>query len=137
LKHTFKKILHKLLIFFQIHSQGLGKCLLDAPTETEYTYPDLPPGAMYNADLQCRLQFNSTDEDIRMCSQLDEICSQLWCSINGTCTTLLRPAADGTQCGKHKVIFRLSKLILFHNFSPLSVVSRSKMCDRRRFAIAH
>lgn len=77
--------------------------MLDAPTETEYSYPDLPPGAMYNADMQCRLQFNSTDEDIRMCSQLDEICSQLWCTINGTCTTLLRPAAAGTGCGKHKV----------------------------------
>ncbi|XP_070503091.1 A disintegrin and metalloproteinase with thrombospondin motifs 12 [Chironomus tepperi] len=82
--------------------QGLGKCLEDAPSETEYTYPDLPPGAMYNADLQCRLQFNTTDEDIKMCSQLDEICSQLWCMINGTCTTLLRPAAPGTRCGKHK-----------------------------------
>ena len=58
---------------------------------------------MYNADLQCRLQFNTTDEDIKMCSQLDEICSQLWCMINGTCTTLLRPAAPGTRCGKHKV----------------------------------
>ncbi|KAG5674191.1 hypothetical protein PVAND_004173 [Polypedilum vanderplanki] len=85
----------------QFLDQGLGKCLEDEPTESEYQYPDLPPGAMYDAHLQCRLQFNLTDENIKMCSQLDEICTQLWCSINDTCTTLLRPAAPGTMCGKH------------------------------------
>lgn len=86
------------------NSQGLGKCLEDAPTPLEeYQYPELPAGAMYNADLQCRLQFNATDEDLKVCSQLDEICSQLWCSLNGTCTTLLRPAAPGTHCARHKV----------------------------------
>lgn len=58
---------------------------------------------MYNADLQCRQQFNVTDEDLKVCSQLEEICSQLWCSLNGTCTTLLRPAAPGTHCAHHKV----------------------------------
>lgn len=109
----------KLIYISHLHSQGLGKCLLDAPTENEeYNYPDLPPGAMYNADMQCRLQFNSTDEDIRMCSQLDEICSQLWCSINGTCTTLLRPAAPGTRCGKHKVTkqnFKLFSSVKFYS----------------------
>ena len=74
----------------------------DAPGQEEYPYPELPAGAMYNADLQCRLQFNSTDEDLKVCSQLDEICSQLWCSLNNTCTTLLRPAAPGTHCARHK-----------------------------------
>ncbi|CRL05730.1 CLUMA_CG018759, isoform A [Clunio marinus] len=83
--------------------QGLGKCLEDPPTPLEeYQYPELPAGAMYNADLQCRLQFNATDEDMKVCSQLDEICSQLWCLLNGTCTTLLRPAAPGTHCARHK-----------------------------------
>ena len=90
-----------MFIIFQL-SQGLGKCLEDAPGEEEYPYPELPVGAMYNADLQCRLQFNSTDEDIKVCSQLNEICSQLWCSLNNTCTTLLRPAAPGTHCARHK-----------------------------------
>lgn len=91
-------------MFFLSYSQGLGKCLEDAPTPLEeYQYPELPAGAMYNADLQCRLQFNATDEETKVCSQLDEICSQLWCSLNGTCTTLLRPAAPGTHCARHKV----------------------------------
>lgn len=65
-------------------------------------YPELPPGAMYNANLQCQMQFNSTDESIIVCSKLDEICSQLWCLVDGVCTTLLRPAAPGTNCFKHK-----------------------------------
>ncbi|XP_055689829.1 A disintegrin and metalloproteinase with thrombospondin motifs 7 [Lutzomyia longipalpis] len=86
--------------------QGLGKCLDDTPTteelEEKYEYPDLPPGAMYNADLQCRLQFNTTDETVRVCSQMDEICSQLWCQVDNSCITQLRAAAPGTTCGKHK-----------------------------------
>lgn len=58
---------------------------------------------MYNADLQCRLQFNTTDELVRVCSKSDEICSQLWCMVNDICVTQMRPAAPGTHCGKHKV----------------------------------
>lgn len=37
-----------------------------------------------------------------MCSTLDEICSQLWCEVNGECVTNMRPAAPGTSCGKNK-----------------------------------
>jgi hypothetical protein len=77
--------------FHFFNSQGFGKCLEDSPTEIDdYTYPELPPGAIYNSNLQCRLQFNSTDENVKVCSKLDEICSQLWCSVNDVCTTLLR-----------------------------------------------
>nr|XP_029726865.1 A disintegrin and metalloproteinase with thrombospondin motifs 12-like isoform X2 [Aedes albopictus] len=82
---------------------GLGKCLEDAPSQQEtYSYPDLPPGAMYNADFQCRLQFNSTDEEMTVCSKLDEICVQLWCLVEDVCMTMMRPAAPGTHCGKRK-----------------------------------
>lgn len=89
---------------FKIFSQGFGNCLDDSPTEMEVlSYPDLPAGAMYNADLQCRLQFNTTDETVKVCSKMDEICSQLWCLVNDECVTQLRPAAGGTNCGRHKV----------------------------------
>uniref|UniRef100_A0A1Q3G327 Putative disintegrin metalloproteinases with thrombospondin repeat n=1 Tax=Culex tarsalis TaxID=7177 RepID=A0A1Q3G327_CULTA len=81
---------------------GLGKCLEDPPNQQEYIYPELPPGAMYNADLQCRQQFNSTDEEVTVCSKLDEICVQLWCLVDEVCMTNMRPAAPGTHCGKHK-----------------------------------
>ncbi|KAH1005898.1 hypothetical protein HUJ04_006801 [Dendroctonus ponderosae] len=81
--------------------KGLGSCLQDKPEEnTEYEYPKLPAGAMYNANYQCRLQFGTPDATV--CTQLDEICSRLWCTVNDSCTTLLRPAAPGTYCAKHK-----------------------------------
>lgn len=86
----------------------MGKCLDDQPSKQEFEefeYPDLPPGAMYKADQQCRLQFNTTEEEVRVCSKMDEICSQLWCLVDDTCVTQLRPAAPGTHCGKHKVKF--------------------------------
>ncbi|XP_060526529.1 A disintegrin and metalloproteinase with thrombospondin motifs 7 isoform X2 [Cylas formicarius] len=46
------------------------------------------------------LQFGTSDAVV--CSPMDEICARLWCQVNETCTTLLRPAAPGTHCGKHK-----------------------------------
>lgn len=73
------------------------------PEDEEYIYPDLPPGSMYKGDLQCRLQFNLTDENnVHVCSRMDEICSTLWCQIADNCITQLRAAAAGTTCGKHK-----------------------------------
>lgn len=82
-------------------SKGLGDCLQDEPnTVPDYEYPELPPGAMYNADYQCRLQFGA---EAQVCSPSDEICSRLWCNVNDTCTTQLKPAAPGTHCGKHMV----------------------------------
>ncbi|KAG8278116.1 negative regulation of cellular response to hepatocyte growth factor stimulus [Homalodisca vitripennis] len=79
--------------------QGLGSCLEDQPVEQEdYSYPELPPGAMYNADYQCRLQFGP---DSSVCSPTEEICSRLWCMVDGMCTTNLYPAAPGTHCDKH------------------------------------
>lgn len=79
------------------------------------TYPDLPAGAMYNADLQCRLQLNMTDDTVRVCSKMDEICSQLWCLVNDECITQLRPAASGTNCGRHKVLMNLLEFCFFYS----------------------
>ncbi|XP_056632965.1 A disintegrin and metalloproteinase with thrombospondin motifs 7 isoform X1 [Diorhabda sublineata] len=80
--------------------KGLGQCLRDVPEEVDrYKYPDLPAGVMYDANYQCRLQFG---KKATLCTPLDEICLHIWCSVNNTCTTLLRPAAEGTYCGKHK-----------------------------------
>uniref|UniRef100_A0A1B6CGF3 Peptidase M12B domain-containing protein n=1 Tax=Clastoptera arizonana TaxID=38151 RepID=A0A1B6CGF3_9HEMI len=84
----------------QFLDQGLGECLEDKPEEINlYDYPDLPPGAMYNADYQCRLQFGNLNATV--CSPTEEICSRLWCMVDGVCTTNLHPAAAGTNCGKH------------------------------------
>lgn len=89
--------------FYVFFSQGLGGCLDDKPeSKDQYEYPELPPGALYNAELQCRLQYNLSDENVSSCSSLNEICSQLWCRVNGECVTNMRPTAPGTNCGKRK-----------------------------------
>ncbi|KAJ1530655.1 hypothetical protein ONE63_005527 [Megalurothrips usitatus] len=79
---------------------GKGACLDDVPSLGGYQYPDLPAGSMYDAEHQCRLQFGT--EEGGVCSGVEEVCSRLWCEVDGQCTTLLQPAAPGTACGKHK-----------------------------------
>jgi len=58
--------------FLSNFSQGKGDCLEDEPARNnDYAYPDLPPGAMYNAEHQCRLQFGVREASV--CSQLHEV----------------------------------------------------------------
>lgn len=54
-----------------IASQGKGECLEDEPADNDYAYPDLPSGAMYNAEHQCRLQFGVREASV--CSPLQEV----------------------------------------------------------------
>lgn len=42
-----------------------------------------------------------------------QICLRLWCVVDGVCTTMLKPAAPGTSCGKHSV--RAAFINLFIN----------------------
>lgn len=56
---------------------------------------------MYKANDQCRFQFNTTDDNVKVCV-MDVICRELWCSIDGVCISQLKAAAPGTWCGKHK-----------------------------------
>ncbi|XP_054731026.1 A disintegrin and metalloproteinase with thrombospondin motifs 12 [Anastrepha obliqua] len=89
----------------QFLDQGLGNCLDDTPTPVkEYVYPALPPGVLFDAERQCRLQFNLTDSDVNAssCTSMTEICSALWCRVNGECVTNMRPTAPGTSCGDGK-----------------------------------
>uniref|UniRef100_A0A034VFX3 A disintegrin and metalloproteinase with thrombospondin motifs 12 n=1 Tax=Bactrocera dorsalis TaxID=27457 RepID=A0A034VFX3_BACDO len=89
----------------QFLDQGFGDCLDDAPTpKRKYVYPALPPGVLFDVETQCRLQFNLTEADVNAssCTSMDEICSTLWCRVNGECITNLRPTAPGTSCGDGK-----------------------------------
>ena len=47
-----------------------GMCLEDRPSDHEFQYPRLPPGAMYNVDHQCRLQYGP---DAQHCAGMDEV----------------------------------------------------------------
>ncbi|XP_041980558.1 A disintegrin and metalloproteinase with thrombospondin motifs 7 [Aricia agestis] len=79
---------------------GLGECLSDIPSqeETHYVYPEEPAGVTYDAAEQCHLQFGA---EAIVCARPDELCQHLWCLVNNTCKTILRPAAPGTPCGEH------------------------------------
>ena len=50
-----------LLIFASLPpcSREWGACLEDSPPQVDYSFPQLPPGAMYDASHQCRLAFGA------------------------------------------------------------------------------
>ena len=50
-----------------------GTCLEDSPSDHEFHYPELPPGAMYNIDHQCRLQYGP---ETMHCAGMDEVKTQ-------------------------------------------------------------
>ncbi|CAG4935187.1 unnamed protein product [Colias eurytheme] len=78
---------------------GLGECLSDRPSQQEpYVYPEVPAGVMFDEDSQCHLQFGA---EAISCTNKDELCQHLWCFVNNTCTSILRPAAPGTACGEN------------------------------------
>ncbi|XP_045512095.1 A disintegrin and metalloproteinase with thrombospondin motifs 7-like [Pieris brassicae] len=78
---------------------GLGECLSDRPTDEEpYVYPEVPAGVMFDAASQCHLQFGA---EAVVCARPSELCEHLWCLVNNTCKTMLRPAAPGTPCGEN------------------------------------
>lgn len=56
---------------FILFSKGLGGCLEDEPTGHNFSYPELPAGAMYDAEYQCQLQFGSKGSEV--CSPLSEV----------------------------------------------------------------
>ncbi|VVC95252.1 unnamed protein product [Leptidea sinapis] len=77
---------------------GLGECLSDRPAQDEpYEYPEVPAGVMFDAASQCHLQFGA---EAVVCAKPTELCEHLWCLVNNTCKTMLRPAAPGTTCGE-------------------------------------
>lgn len=116
----------------------MGECLDDEPEQLDYIYPELPAGiiiiilmiciklgqffinlsltgALYDSSRQCRLQFGEGVETV--CSEQNEICQRLWCIVNGTCVTMLKPAATGTTCGEDMVnfIFVIEQLVCDKN----------------------
>ncbi|XP_065103608.1 A disintegrin and metalloproteinase with thrombospondin motifs 13 isoform X2 [Paramisgurnus dabryanus] len=89
----------------QLHnffSAGKAECVKDVPV-LEGSVQDWRPGLFYGVDDQCRIAFGSsatacsfTDDDMATCRVLS-------CHINPrertTCTRLLVPLLDGTECG--------------------------------------
>ncbi|GIY02351.1 a disintegrin and metalloproteinase with thrombospondin motifs 16 [Caerostris extrusa] len=79
-------------------------CLSNEPdSPDELQFPDYLPGQLYDADMQCRLQFGTKSKLCEHYPRKSEVCRALWCQRNGReCETKFLPAAEGTTCGKDK-----------------------------------
>ncbi|XP_069898882.1 A disintegrin and metalloproteinase with thrombospondin motifs 7 [Dipodomys merriami] len=79
--------------------RGWGACLDDPPAKDVIRFPSVPPGVLYDVSHQCRLQYGGFSS---FCSDMDNVCHTLWCSVGTTCHSKLDAAVDGTQCGEDK-----------------------------------
>uniref|UniRef100_A0A8C1PWL0 ADAM metallopeptidase with thrombospondin type 1 motif 7 n=1 Tax=Cyprinus carpio TaxID=7962 RepID=A0A8C1PWL0_CYPCA len=84
------------------HSRGWGWCLDDPPVRNDLEMHSAPPGVLYSAAHQCKLQYGSSS---LLCDDVDNICSTLWCTVASTCHSRLDGAVDGTKCGEGKWCF--------------------------------
>ncbi|KAK1160876.1 A disintegrin and metalloproteinase with thrombospondin motifs 7-like [Acipenser oxyrinchus oxyrinchus] len=82
--------------------RGWGLCLDDPPIQDVIEFSAVPPGVLYDAAHQCRLQYGSRSV---FCDDMDNVCSTLWCTVGNTCHSKLDAAVDGTKCGLNKWCF--------------------------------
>lgn len=85
--------------------QDLGECLNDEPEITRYQFKNMLPGAVYDADFQCRLYYPN-NPIVKACEQEpDKRCERLMCYASpGMCYSPEGlPAAEGTKCAENKV----------------------------------
>ncbi|XP_034943179.1 A disintegrin and metalloproteinase with thrombospondin motifs 20-like [Chelonus insularis] len=82
-------------------NSGLGECLNNNPKNPpeKYKFPKMLPGAMYDADSQCKFHY----PDTKLCDLGKGVnCEQLWCRKEKNCLSKKAPPADGTKCGEQK-----------------------------------
>uniref|UniRef100_A0A671KWA6 A disintegrin and metalloproteinase with thrombospondin motifs 7-like n=1 Tax=Sinocyclocheilus anshuiensis TaxID=1608454 RepID=A0A671KWA6_9TELE len=82
--------------------RGWGWCLDDPPVRNDLEMHSAPPGVLYSAAHQCKLQYGSSS---LLCDDVDNICSTLWCTVGSTCHSRLDGVVDGTKCGEGKWCF--------------------------------
>ncbi|XP_071778586.2 A disintegrin and metalloproteinase with thrombospondin motifs 7 [Centroberyx gerrardi] len=92
--------------------RGWGWCLDDAPVKDQLSLTSMPPGVLYSAAHQCRLQYGSGS---LLCDDVDNICSTLWCTVGTTCHSKLDGAVDGTNCGENKWCFSGECVVVGHH----------------------
>ncbi|XP_034026640.1 A disintegrin and metalloproteinase with thrombospondin motifs 12 [Thalassophryne amazonica] len=79
--------------------RGWGSCLDDRPSKRDLTTPLARLGIRYTTHHQCQLQYGA---DATFCTEVDNVCQILWCSVNGSCRSKLDSPIDGTRCGPEK-----------------------------------
>ncbi|XP_030317277.1 A disintegrin and metalloproteinase with thrombospondin motifs 13 isoform X4 [Calypte anna] len=126
--------------FLAFVSTGQTNCLNDLP-DMEGSIPGWKPGLYYGADEQCRIAFGSAATACTFADTSVDICEVLSCHVQpgdqSSCTRLLVPLLDGTECGINKWCFKgqcssleeLNPVAVVHGqwsvWSPFSSCSRS------------
>ncbi|XP_056361451.1 A disintegrin and metalloproteinase with thrombospondin motifs 13 isoform X1 [Oenanthe melanoleuca] len=126
--------------FLAIVSTGQTSCLNDLP-DMDGSIPGWKPGLYYGADEQCKIAFGSLATACTFADSNVDICKVLSCHVQpadkSSCTRLLVPLLDGTECGINKWCFKgqcssleeLNPMAVVHGhwsaWSPLSPCSRS------------
>ncbi|KAK0178219.1 hypothetical protein PV328_002191 [Microctonus aethiopoides] len=90
------------LLMTKFLNSPLGDCLINDPTNrsTNYQYPNMLPGAMYDSDFQCYMVYPTS---VTCDSSGFVNCKKLWCRVGmQQCVTRDKPPADGTRCGPNK-----------------------------------
>uniref|UniRef100_A0A8C1KEM8 ADAM metallopeptidase with thrombospondin type 1 motif, 12 n=1 Tax=Cyprinus carpio TaxID=7962 RepID=A0A8C1KEM8_CYPCA len=79
--------------------RGWGFCLDDRPSKRDLSSAMAAPGVRYTPQHQCQLQYGP---NATFCSEVENVCQILWCSVNGSCRSKLDSPIDGTRCGPEK-----------------------------------
>uniref|UniRef100_A0A803VKR8 ADAM metallopeptidase with thrombospondin type 1 motif 13 n=1 Tax=Ficedula albicollis TaxID=59894 RepID=A0A803VKR8_FICAL len=126
--------------FLALVSTGQTSCLNDLP-DMDGSIPGWKPGLYYGADEQCKIAFGSLATACTFADSNVDICKVLSCHVQpadkSSCTRLLVPLLDGTECGINKwcskgqcsSLEELNPMAVVHGhwsaWSPLSPCSRS------------
>ncbi|KAM4647634.1 A disintegrin and metalloproteinase with thrombospondin motifs 13 isoform 5-T5 [Amazona ochrocephala] len=91
--------------FLALVSTGQTDCLNDLP-DTDGSIPGWKPGLYYGADEQCKIAFGAVATACTFADSNVDICEVLSCHVQpadkSSCTRLLVPLLDGTECGVNK-----------------------------------
>ncbi|KAK2535360.1 Adamts13 [Columba guinea] len=126
--------------FLAFVSTGQTNCLNDLP-DMDGSIPGWKPGLYYGADEQCKIAFGSVATACTFADSNVDICEVLSCHVQpgdeSSCTRLLVPLLDGTECGINKwcskgqcsSLEELNPMAVVHGqwsvWSPFSSCSRS------------
>ncbi|XP_062446969.1 A disintegrin and metalloproteinase with thrombospondin motifs 13 isoform X2 [Rhea pennata] len=137
--------------FLAFVSTGQTNCLNDLP-DMDGSIPGWKPGLYYGADEQCKIAFGNVATACTFADSNVDICKVLSCHVQpkdkSSCTRLLVPLLDGTECGINKwcskgrcsSLEELNPMAVVHgqwsSWSPFSSCSRScggGVVKRQRF----